>query len=107
MRQEKGLRKKRSLYNRKMLFNHILGVFQKAYTEKRGEPKERFEDACNKVDEAFKTLANSEPNKQQFFMLVFDDFKKFLIQMSENEDRIRRVCEAAEAKKKEPELVGV
>lgn len=93
MRQAKGIRKHRSLYNRGTAFNHMRMVFQKAYVASKGEPKQRFEAACSAVDETLKQMVNAQPQKRSFYMLVLEDFKKFLIQMGENETAIKKAVE--------------
>lgn len=93
MRQLKGRRKKISVHNRGTCFKYIHVVFQKAYVASTGEPKQRFETACAAVDETLKKMVNAEPQKRSFYMLVLEDFKKYLISMADNEAAIKKAVE--------------
>lgn len=95
MRKLKGIRKLKSIHNRAATLKHMVGVFQKAYTKAQGDPKQRFEEACRHTDEVIKQLVYAEPQKKSFYMVVVDDFKKYLIDCVENEELIAKAVAAA------------
>lgn len=96
MRRLKGVRKLKSIHNRAACLKHIHSVFQKSYIASTGTPKNRLETACKAVDDVLRAMINSDMAKKSFYLIVMDDFKKYLIDVSENEALIERAINAAQ-----------
>lgn len=94
-RKIKGIRKKKSLYNRKMVLKMIRVSFQKAYNANIGTPQARLEGACQTVDKILLDMSNTEPQKTSFFNAVKNDFKELLMKIADNEKIIKQAVEAS------------
>lgn len=105
MRQLKGARKATSLYRREACLKHFHVVFQKAYLAAKGEPQEKFEEACRATDTEIFKCSSSEPQKKAFWILVTEDFKNHLLNLANNEDMIEAALEKEESR--ESELVKI
>lgn len=104
-RQIKGLRKAKSLYQRNATFNYIHGVFQKSYLQSTGSAQNRLETACKAVDDVVRELNNKTPNKKSFYALVVEDFKKYLLNMAENETLIAEAVKATHPVKEPSRII--
>lgn len=94
-RQQKGVRKLKSLSKREACLKYLTGVFQRSYLKTTGNPQERFEAACKHTDDVIIALGNKDPQNKSFYILVVDDFKNHLLTLVENEELIDAAIAAA------------